>query len=362
MRLWANPMGTDSIAMDVDALTHIPDVFQLVVDFVGDNQFFFVATVSKQWREAWGCRPKVTAAITGSSTVSQLLDSFEGNLLLRKSGLCGAMASFGNLDLLQWYDRYEMRRLRNPDHKPFEVQGLCSAREQGCHLKKTWCAAACDGAVRGGHLNVLQWLFGGKGFRWHDSTFIRAAEGENLEMIDWLLRNGCPFDENDLCERAARGGHLLVLQYARQWGFPWNELTCASAAKGGHLETLQWAVQHGCRWDEITCAWAALGGKLDVLMWARQHGCPWDTDTCWSAAMEGHLEVLQWARANGCGWHSDTCVAAADGGHLDVLRWAVDSDAPWGRAQWETSLLCNHADVVSWLKATGDPGLHDGPV
>ena len=43
-----------------------------------------------------------------------------------------------------------------------------------------------------------------------------------------------------------------------------------------------------------TCARAAEGGHLEVLQWARQNGCPWDADTCAGAAQFGHLEVLQW--------------------------------------------------------------------
>jgi hypothetical protein len=42
---------------------------------------------------------------------------------------------------------------------------------------------------------------------------------------------------------AARGGHLAVLQWARQNGCPFDCLACGTAAaQGGHLETLQWLI------------------------------------------------------------------------------------------------------------------------
>ena len=81
-------------------------------------------------------------------------------------------------------------------------------------------------------------------------------------------------------DELALRGHLEVLQWARQNGCPWDELTCAYAAAGGHLEVLQWARQNGCPWDQSTCVWAASGGHLEVLQWARQNGCPWDELTC----------------------------------------------------------------------------------
>ena len=56
---------------------------------------------------------------------------------------------------------------------------------------------------------------------------------------------------------------------------------------------LQWAREHGCEWDELTCLYAAWGGHLEVLRWAHEHGCPWVAPTCSHAAQIGHLHVLQ---------------------------------------------------------------------
>ena len=46
----------------------------------------------------------------------------------------------------------------------------------------------------------------------------------------------------------------------------------------------------------MTCAYAAEGGHLEVLQWARENDCPWDEETCTYAARGGHLEMLQLAR------------------------------------------------------------------
>jgi len=64
---------------------------------------------------------------------------------------------------------------------------------------------------------------------------------------------------------------------------------CELAAAGGHLEVLQWA-RVRCSWDEGTCAFAALGGHLAVLQWAREGAdppCLWDWRTCAFAAGRG---------------------------------------------------------------------------
>ena len=50
------------------------------------------------------------------------------------------------------------------------------------------------------------------------------------------------------------------------------------------------------------CWRAARGGHLHVLQWARAHGCPWDSLVYVSAFREGHFRVMQWAKENGCPW------------------------------------------------------------
>jgi hypothetical protein len=124
------------------------------------------------------------------------------------------------------------------------------------------------------------------------------------------------------------------LRWALEHGCRWNELICAAAAAGGHIGVLQWARDQDppCPWDLKTCATAARGGHLEVLQWVREQKPPcllnaenWDWNTCTAAAFGGHLEVLQWARTQvppcKSGWSSHTCHEAAAGGHLEVLKW-----------------------------------------
>ena len=68
------------------------------------------------------------------------------------------------------------------------------------------------------------------------------------------------------------------------------------AARGGHLEVLQWAREHHCPWNESTCQHAAAGGHLEVLRWARENGCPWRKRSC-QINSKNHPETLAWVRA-----------------------------------------------------------------
>lgn len=49
------------------------------------------------------------------------------------------------------------------------------------------------------------------------------------------------FRFQDVCARAAEGGHLGIVQWLSENGGTSSASTCAEAAKSGHLEILKWA-------------------------------------------------------------------------------------------------------------------------
>ena len=105
------------------------------------------------------------------------------------------------------------------------------------------------------------------------------------------------------------------------------------AAKGGHLEVLKWAREYHCPWGWATPAYAATSGHLAVLQRARERGCPWDVHTCIHAAENGQLEVLQWVRENdatgeAC-WNEEGVRNCAGGPRKqEVLTWHDQLSAP----------------------------------
>ena len=57
------------------------------------------------------------------------------------------------------------------------------------------------------------------------------------------------------------------------------QFACTGAAEGGQLEILQWLRANGCAWDSQTSWWAVSKGDVEVLRWARENGCPWAPHT-----------------------------------------------------------------------------------
>ena len=58
--------------------------------------------------------------------------------------------------------------------------------------------------------------------------------------------NGDEINHFEVCETAAEQGCLVVLQWAKSKGYPWDVWTCTNAAGNGHLAVLQWADANGC--------------------------------------------------------------------------------------------------------------------
>ena len=108
----------------------------------------------------------------------------------------------------------------------------------------------------------------------HD--FVIAAKRGNLDVVKWGHRNGLNKPEwSSLCNSAADGGQLHVLQWARSVTPPYN-------------------------WGPETTQFAATNGHLNVLKWLRANGCPWNSHTIYVATVQGHDDVAAWALQNGC--------------------------------------------------------------
>eukprot|EP00611_Tribonema_gayanum_P006610 TRINITY_DN1588_c0_g3_i1.p1 TRINITY_DN1588_c0_g3~~TRINITY_DN1588_c0_g3_i1.p1 ORF type:complete len:113 (+),score=11.93 TRINITY_DN1588_c0_g3_i1:53-391(+) len=84
------------------------------------------------------------------------------------------------------------------------------------------------------------------------------------------------------------------------------------AGRAGDLDILQWLRAQGCPWDGRICAEAVVNGHLELLQWARANGCPWNGEnlmtldflvwvdgTC-SKSLVNALSAVEWALANGC--------------------------------------------------------------
>ena len=110
-----------------------------------------------------------------------------------------------------------------------------------------------------------------------------AATDKRPDISRWLL------------ERASEYSSEHSSEYSSAY-------TCCScvptAAQRGDLEVLQWLRSQNCPWDDA-CRATAEHGHLEILQWlrAQEPPCPWSAATCSRAAGRGHLHILQWLKS-----------------------------------------------------------------
>jgi len=152
---------------------------------------------------------------------------------------------------------------------------------------------------------------------------------------------------------------------------------CNLAAEGGHLQLLQWLLQQGCPIDQATRV-AAYAGQLHVLEWMVKAGIlPVSGlgDVMIGAASQGHVHVLEWlaprVRLPG-DWrvvhdlyqtrNTETTFvdrmvsSAAYNGHVDVLRWArgrnyTSNDVGFWASVRRDAVATGNWHVVHWIDA-----------
>jgi hypothetical protein len=244
-----------------------PYLLQYIMNFVGDYNYWFVATVNCNFRAAY---TKVFPD-TQTSYNATTIDHFR---LCYKEYL-----NTNNIETQRWL--------------------IC------------W-------AVRYGILEALQ-LFQSFNCSWDEDTCYLAVENSRLDMLQWAKANNFCLWKSQLCMKAASNGHLHILQWAREIGCEWDKSTCEAAAENGHLHILQWAVENSCPMNEYATLAAAKNGHLHVLIWANANDCPMYYGLCKIASGNGHLNVLQWAQENDFHWDGTTCAYAAYNGHLKYI-------------------------------------------
>jgi hypothetical protein len=103
-----------------------------------------------------------------------------------------------------------------------------------------------DAAWRG-HLALCQHLHSEQCPCDEDAVAWAGCE-DHIEVVKWLVQQGCPYDAADVCSEAAENGRLAVIQYMLSLERPSSdELTNAlnAAARYRHLQVAAWLRQQG---------------------------------------------------------------------------------------------------------------------
>lgn len=129
-------------------------------------------------------------------------------------------------------------------------------------------------AAHGGQLPVLEWLKDNQIYCNREGMTDLWRWGcikGHVHVLDWLYVNGIEFDPTDVALTATIRGHTNVLQWALSHGATLSNKLSAAAAYQNNLDMLQWLRENECPWDGNVLHH---GTDQTLLEWARINGCP----------------------------------------------------------------------------------------
>jgi hypothetical protein len=89
-------------------------------------------------------------------------------------------------------------------------------------------------------------------------------------------------------------GHVELLDWCYNKGLVLRDSYPCIAARENRLDVLKWLKRHNCSWDERVCVFAAKNNNLEMLQWSKENGCPWDKYECLLSTTD--LETSLWIR------------------------------------------------------------------
>ena len=189
-----------------------------------------------------------------------------------------------------------------------------------------WDKHTCYRFALSGNLKALKWLRE-KGCPWGKLPMELVTERGHLEMLKWLRENGRPWNYKKIALHAVKGGRFEVLKWVSENArFTWTERHCGEAAASDNLPLLKWLRKKGCPWDGQVCADA---GSKKLLRWALANGCPFGVQEIEGVVYAGNLgiaermyQILVPSRPNGkIEWQKDFFATIAQHGSRRQLEW-----------------------------------------
>ena len=154
----------------------------------------------------------------------------------------------------------------------------------------------CWAAAKIGSLEILKWLRE-NGSPWSKDTCMFAGAHRRWEVLKWALANGCEYDVR-LLNSFASEGQLHILKWMKENGY-FEPIQCWYAVAGGHMDVLEWLLDNGCPWEDRILTYALERGMLEVIVVAFDRGFLPLRQTVVSAAKYGHVNILKWAKEKG---------------------------------------------------------------
>ena len=219
-----------------------------------------------------------------------------------------------------------------------------------------------DRALKAGNIDLLKWLQT-KGWTCDRSvtTSYKAVKSGKVEMMQWLRENGVEWSCQTMTSAAVQG-HLDLVKWMKANGCTWNSSTTYDVAlKCENVEVLQWLIENSCPYElqttpdddsrtKISSSKLAKNGRADVIKYLKKYGLYLDS-ACYEIDCKQMIPFFDWLFENGCQIPKSLWGSAIKTSNLKLLEWLKSKNCPWDSA------YCRKLDltvpVLEWLQRNG---------
>ena len=174
--------------------------------------------------------------------------------------------------------------------------------DNGCEYDQEIYYEAAKNSFDG--MEIIKWCYKNN-FKPNERALQGACEEGNLKVVKWMNKKKFPFNEN-ACNMAAYYNHLDILKFLFKEGYPWNKSIYEYASQKGNIHILIFLVNLAGRdlsmpwWDEKSTLIASKYNQFKTLKWLRNKRCPWNIKVIYGALECGNIEMVKWCINNGC--------------------------------------------------------------
>lgn len=164
---------------------------------------------------------------------------------------------------------------------------------------------------------------------WTYSTFALATSLGNIQILDFLLENDCPVDDNVLLV-AKKGIYPLKIN---------NDHKICSNAFEWVFRNLNFSINDDDNQVYIDCfTLAALRGEFEFLKFMHENKFPINSDVLAAAVCSSDLNIIKWLRSINCPYDERVFRCAINNTELQetdfdkymkIIRWLLTDGCPW---------------------------------
>jgi hypothetical protein len=133
-----------------------------------------------------------------------------------------------------------------------------------------------------------------RGITWNQKWCRVAAQRHNLELLQWLHSNGCPWSIDEVASAAVYKDNVDMLKWLHsvgpEWSYELKQHLLFAACLCDHISIATWLREQRAQWPR----------SFVELLEREDYDEMYDND-CWS------VSAVQLAMSNGCGWGAWRC-------------------------------------------------------